>query len=89
MEKTGRCYSGTVFLGNLFSDVFEVSQSLLPENTCYPDDGICFSAITQSHGTNVATFGCWPSVQYGDNSISWYGVPECKNEVSMIICVYI
>ena len=72
------CYDGTVSLP-LLPDPSDLSE-LLTSSTCEAEQGICFSALTQSQGLRVATFGCWPR-QSGD-SLAWYGVPECKHEVS-------
>ena len=72
------CYDGTVSLP-LIPDPSDLSE-LLTSSTCEAEQGICFSALTQSQGLRVATFGCWPR-QSGD-SLAWYGVPECKHEVS-------
>ena len=72
------CYDGTVSLP-LLPDHSDLSE-LLTSSTCEAEQGICFSALTQSQGLRVATFGCWPR-QSGD-SLAWYGVPECKHEVS-------
>ena len=72
------CYDGIVSLP-LLPDPSDLSE-LLTSSTCEAEQGICFSALTQSQGLRVATFGCWPR-QSGD-SLAWYGVPECKHEVS-------
>ena len=58
------------------------SGGLLASSTCEPSQGICFSALTHSMGRRVATFGCWPRQSQSGDSLAWYGVPECKNEVS-------
>ena len=83
MEAPDRCFSGTVTLPSSISNISELPHSLLPQDTCDSDQGICFTALTSSQGVQVASFGCWPTQSSGDFSIAWYGVPECKNEVSV------
>ena len=76
------CFDGTVSLP--LSDIYyELPQSLLPQAKCSPDEGICFTGLTYSKGFQVLSFGCWPRQSY--ESLAWYGVPECKNEVLMTI----
>ena len=84
MEAPDRCFSGTVTLPSSISNTGELPHSLLPPDTCEADQGLCFTALTSSQGVQVASFGCWPTQSSGDYSIAWYGVPECKNEVSVI-----
>ena len=58
--------------------------SLLPGGSCQPEEGICFSSLTSTQGgLQVASFGCWPPQAQTEDSIAWYGVPECKNEVKI------
>ena len=83
MEGPERCFSGTVTLPDSISSISELPHSLLPLDTCQSEQGICFTALTQSQGVHVASFGCWPTQSNGDFSIAWYGVPECKNEVGI------
>ena len=75
------CYDGTVSL-SLEPGLPDLS-GLLASSTCEPAQGICFTALTQSQGRRVATFGCWPRQSQSGDSLAWYGVPECKNEVSL------
>ena len=53
-----------------------------PESRCHTETerGLCFTSVTTStSGAAVVTVGCWPPHLAG---LAWYGVPQCKNEVS-------
>ena len=76
------CYEGTVSLPlSSGPDLGDLSGLL---GSCEPEQGVCFSALTHSQGHRVATFGCWPRQSEAGGSLAWYGVPECKNEVSSV-----
>ena len=77
------CYDGTVPLPLSPEPGLPDLSGLLASSTCEPAQGICFTALTQSQGRRVATFGCWPRQSQSGDSLAWYGVPECKNEVSV------
>ena len=76
------CYEGTVSLPLSPEPGLPDLAGLLSSSTCEPSQGICFSALTHSMGRRVATFGRWPRQSQSGDSLAWYGVPECKNEVS-------
>ena len=82
------CYDGTISLPLGQGPDLEVS-GFLPSATCHPKEGICFSALTHSQGAQVATFGCWPRQSQSGDSLAWYGVPECKNEVRSLFKILI
>ena len=75
------CYEGSVTMPLSPEHGLPDLAGLLASSTCEPSQGICFSALTHSMGRRVATFGCWPRQSQSGDSLAWYGVPECKNEV--------
>ena len=82
-EENFECFEGTVSFP--LRDIYlELPEALLPQTKCSPDEGICYTGLTYSKGFQVVSFGCWPRQSY--ESLAWYGVPECKNEVFKIIC---
>ena len=82
LGEAARCVEGTVSLPPGPALAASLA-SLLPRGSCQPEEGICFSSLTSTQGgVQVASFGCWPPQAQTEDSIAWYGVPECKNEVT-------
>ena len=73
------------FQGSISLPPHSTSLPLLPLTRCTPDEGICFSSLTNGGGQTTAQFGCWP--RQTDMQLAWLGVPECKNEVGRLICL--
>lgn len=86
MGSATECFHGTVNLPKplIGLESNELPHEFFPTTKCVPDEGICFTGLTQSKGVQVASFGCWPKqAEVYSNGLAWYGTPECKNEASI------
>jgi len=90
MGSATECFHGTINLPKslIGLESHELPHEFFPTTKCVPDEGICFTGLTQSKGVQVASFGCWPKqAEVYSNGLAWYGTPECKNEVNRLLCL--